>query len=419
MFWGWVKIDFRDERTRQSNLWIDFQRSHKRDKMSPEVKVMGILNELQKEMKSLELGANHKGYWYSIGDTLTVLVSGLLCGLREVGEILDWAKAAPTQKFLSEEFGIEKIFCRAQFYNILACVDAEQFKLSFARWMQGLLQGQMKGKTVSIDGKTVCGTDKLTPDGSVLHIASAIVSDFKLVIGSQECGTKTGEINAFRELIEMLDVSGAVVVADALHCKPKSAKAVIEAEADYLLVVKDNQETLKNDIELYIQSEEVPSFTSTEKNGGRIETRTAYASCNIDWLDQKSKWANLSCIGAIHREFENIKSGKKTSEWHYYISSANLTPEELLTHARLEWAVESMHWLLDVHYKEDKTRVWNMNLQKLLNIARKIALNLIRIYRDTNHPQRIALSKVMRDNLFDLQRLSCFFDFFRKNHKLD
>jgi predicted transposase YbfD/YdcC len=217
----------------------------------------------------------------------------------------------------------------------------------------------------------------------------------------------------------MLDVSDTVVVADALHCNPKSAKAVIEAEADYIFVVKDNQETLKNDIELYIQNENIASFSTTEKNGGRIETRTAYASCNIGWLDQKSKWLNLSCIGAIHREFENIKNGQKTSEWHYYISSANLRPEELLTHARFEWAVESMHWLLDVHYKEDRTRVWDMNVQKLLNIAKKIALNLVRIYRDANHPQRIALSKVMRDNLFDLQRFAGFLTFFRKNHKLD
>ena len=380
---------------------------------------MGILTELQKEMKSLEDGAKHNGYWYCIGDTLTILVCGLLCGLQEIGEILDWAKSAPTQKFLTEQFGIEKVFCRAQFYNILACVDAEQFKISFSRWMQNLLSGQMKGKTVAIDGKTVCGTDKLTSDGSVLHIASAIVSDFKLVIGSQECGTKTGEITAFRELVDMLDVSGAVVVADALHCKPKSAKAVIDAEADYLFVVKDNQETLKADIELYIRNEDAPLHTTTEKNGGRIETRTAYASCAIEWLDQKDKWLNISCVGAIHREFENIKSGHKTSEWHYYISSAKLTPKDLLTHARLEWAVESMHWLLDVHYSEDKTRVWDMNVQKLLNTARKIALNLIRIYRDSNHPQRIALTKVMRDNLFDLALFAAFLDFFRFHSKLD
>lgn len=378
---------------------------------------MGILYDLQQEMKGLENGAAHDGYWYSIGDTLTILVCGLLCGLREIGEILDWAKSAPTQKFLAEQFGIERIFCRAQFYNILGCVDAERFKVSFTRWMQNLLRGHMKGRTVAIDGKTICGTGKLNPDGSVLHIASAIVSDFKLVIGSQECGTKTGEIKAFRELVEMLDVAGAVVVADALHCNPKSAKAVVDAKADYLFVVKDNQETLKADIELYIRNEDVSSCQTKEKNGGRIETRTAYTSCNVDWLDQKDKWVNLSCIGAIHREFE--KNGTKSSEWHYYISSTALSPEELLIHARLEWAVESMHWLLDVHFTEDKTRVWDMNVQKILNTARKIALNMIRLFRDANRAQRVPLTGVMRENLFDLAQFGKLLEFFRHEAKLD
>jgi len=380
---------------------------------------MGILYELQEEMKGLEEGARHNGYWYSIGDALIIMVSGLLCGLQRMDDIHDWAKSAPTRKFLEEQFGIERIFCRAQFYNIVGCVDGEKFKMAFTRWMQKVLDGTMKGKTISIDGKTVCGTGKLTPDGSVLHIASAIVSDSKLVIGSQECGTKTGEINAFRELVEMLDVEGAVVVADALHCKPKSAKAVIEAKADYLFVVKANQEALKADIELYIKNENIPSFRMKELNGGRIETRTAYACCEIEWLEQKNKWKNLSCIGAIHREFENVKSGNKSSEWHYYISSATLTPKELLTHARLEWAVESMHWLLDVHFNEDETRVWDMNVQKLLNIARKIALNMIRIFRDANYPKRLPLTSVLKENLFDLAQFASFLDFFKHERKLD
>ena len=114
-------------------------------------------------------------------------------------------------------------------------MDAEKFNLCFTKWVrQALLQGGVAGKTVALDGKTVCSTDKLTKDGSVLHIASAIVSDQGIVIGSRECRTKTGEITAFRELLEMLDVSGAIIVADALHCNQKSAKAVIKAGADYL-----------------------------------------------------------------------------------------------------------------------------------------------------------------------------------------
>ena len=254
-------------------------------------------------MISLEDSAIHDGYWYRISEALIIMICGLLCRQQKIDDIHDWAKSAPTRKFLLEQFGIERIFSRAQFYNLLALVDAEEFKMIFTKWMQNILCGGLKGKTVSIDGKTVCGTDKLTKDGSVLHIASAIVSEFKLVIGSQECFTKTGEINAFRDLVEMLDVTGAVVVADALHCNPKSAEAVVKAEADYLFVVKDNQEALKN--------ETVPLHRTIEKNGGRIEMRTAYTSNDIAWLDQKEKWKNLSCIGAIHREFE--KNGKKVA----------------------------------------------------------------------------------------------------------
>jgi predicted transposase YbfD/YdcC len=273
------------------------------------------MKKLQEKMKGLENSEVHDGYWYSISDALLIMICGLLCRQQKIDDIHDWAKSAPTREFLLEQFGIERIFSRAQFYNLLAVIDAEAFKLALAEWMQYILSGGVKGKTVSIDGKTVCGTDKLTKGGSALHIASAIVSELKLVIGSRECSSKTGEINAFRELIALLDVTEAVVVADALHCNPKSAEAVVEAKADYLFVVKDNQKNLKDNIELYIQSETVPSYQTIEKNGGRIETRTAYVCNEIDWLDQKEKWPNLSCIGAIHREF--LKGGQKSSEWHY------------------------------------------------------------------------------------------------------
>ena len=377
---------------------------------------MGIFDKLQEQMKAVESESAHNGYWYSISDALIILICGLLCGLRRMDDIHDWAKSTPTKKFLNEQFGIEKIFCRAQFYNILKCVDADKFKMAFADWMKTVLGGTITGKTVAIDGKTVCGTDKLSKDGSVLHIASAIISELNLVIGTKECSAKTGEITAFRELIALLDVSGAVVVADALHCNPKSANAVVEAGADYLFVVKDNQPTLKDDIAFFFQSESASSYITIEKNGGRIEKRTAYVCNEIEWLYGKDRFANLSCIGAIHREFE--KDDQKSSVWHYYIASKPLSPQELLTHARLEWAVESMHWLLDVHYAEDKTRVWDMNIQKVLNTARKIALNMIRLYKSANCSERTPLTSVMKENLFDLERFAEFLEFFRSDGSL-
>ena len=371
---------------------------------------MRILDELKREMEELESEEKHDGYWYSISEVLIILVCGMLCGLEKVVEISSWSKSEPTRKFLKEYFGMTKIPCVSQFYNILGCVDAESFNEAFKRWMSSVLSDGAKGKTVAIDGKTICSTDTLTPDGSVVHIASALVSELNLVIGSEVCTTKTDEINAFRKLVKSLNVEGAVVVGDALHCRPKTAKAVVEAKADYLLVVKDNQESLKEDLELYFQNEEVETHQTMEKNGGRIETRTAYLSNDINWLDQKDKWEKLACIGAIHRQFE--KDGHTSSEWHYYISSGDLSAEELLRHARMEWAVESMHWLLDVHFKEDQTGIFDMNVQKVLNTARKASLNMIRIFKDANCPKRIPLSGIMRNNLFDLDVLAQFLDFF-------
>lgn len=371
---------------------------------------MNIFGELQKAMRETESGSMHHGYWYCISDVLTIMVCGMLCSLQTIDDIHEWSKSEPTRAFLEKEFKIERIPCRAQFYNILACVNPEKFNQSFIKWMQMVLQGGLTGKTVAIDGKTICSTDKLTPDGSVLHLASALVSQNGLVIGSRECGTKTGEIKAFRELIELLDVTGSVVVADALHCTCKSAESVVQAGADYLFCVKDNVPNLKNDIALYVQNESMEHISRTEKNGGRIETRTAYVARDIAWLDDRVRWLNLSCIGAIHTEFE--KNGKKSSEWHYYISSAPLSAGELLTHARLEWGIEAMHWLLDVHFNEDKTRVWDMNVQKSLNIMRKIALNLARHFKANNNA-KFPISGILKRNLFDLNNLSAFLAFFK------
>lgn len=287
---------------------------------------MSVLEELKKAMLEVEEYGQHQGYWYCISDVLTIMVCGLLCNLRTIDDIHEWSQSNPTRTFLEEQFRIKKLPCRAQFYNILGAVDSGQFNQSFIKWMQIVLSCGTSGKTIAIDGKTICSTDKLTPDGSVLHLAGAIISQYGLVIGTHECVTKTGEITAFLELIDMLDVSGAVVVADVLHCNSKSAEAVVQAGADYLFSVKDNVPNLKEDIALYVHHEEMEKHSKIEKNGGRIEKRTAYVTREIDWLYNRENRKGAACVGAIHTEFE--KDAKKSSEWHYYISGASLTAEE-------------------------------------------------------------------------------------------
>jgi len=389
--------------------------------------VMGIFDGLKQELQGVDDTSGHNGYWYSVSDALIMLVTGMLCGLQTVMDIHDWSRSKPARQFLMEQFGMKEIMCKSQFYNILAIVNVEEFKRCFVNWMQGVLGCAVKGKTVAIDGKVVCGTDKLTKDGSILNIVSAYVAELKLTIASHECMSKPGERAAFRELLAMLDLSGTIVVADALHCNKPTIKAIIEANADYLLVVKDNVPALKQDIQTCLGIDHAltpstsapsvpvsaPSATTKETNGGRYEVRTAYATTNLDHLTPKTlkNWSSLTTVGAIHRQF--TKNGKTSSEWHYYISSKALTPQELLHHARMEWAIESMHWLLDVHFAEDKTRIYDMNVQKILNIVRKIALNLIHTYKAANHKPRTSLSSIMRANLFDVDVLTGFLEFFR------
>ncbi len=370
---------------------------------------MSILNKLSEAMQEVEKASEHIGYYYKVSDALTIMICGMLCNLQNISDIHAWSKAEPVRNFLLTQFQIRKIPSRAQFYNLLTCVEATKFNIAFIKWMQYVLQDDMSGKTIAIDGKTICSTDRLVNDNNPLHIASAIISDNNLVIGSMPCETKISEPEAFRELVKMLDISGAIVVADALHCRTKSAETVISEGGDYLFVVKDNTPVLKENIELFVQTETLEKQIRIEKNGGRIEKRTAYVSKDIDWLDEKKKWADLHTIGAIHAEFE--KNGKTSSEWHYYISSAELTADELLKHARLEWAVESMHWLLDVHFAEDKTMVRDMNVQQSLNIMRKIALNLAREYKLQRLPKS-PISGILKRNLFDVNNLAEFLQFF-------
>jgi len=140
-----------------------------------------------------------------------------------------------------------------------------------------------------------------------------------------------------------------------------------------------------------------------EKNGGRIEVRSAFVSDDIAWMEgHLLKWLGLSCFGAINRCF--TANGKTSNEWHYYISSRKLTAKELLKYARNEWAIESMHWLLDVHFSEDSCRTRNSNSNQNLNIFRKTALNYVRHYKNETN-SKIPMSKLMFACLLDCNKI--------------
>ncbi len=369
-----------------------------------------MILELEEFLEELSEASEHNGYLYSVKDILTIMICGLLCGLPTVKSIKQWSEVPRNKDFLTRYFGITKIPCVAQIYNILRTVNAPFFEECFINWMKLLIKknvvGDVKGKTIAFDGKAIRSTGKVPESTSIMHIASAVISDSQLVLGSTKCKENMGEIDAVRYLIGLLDIKDAVVVTDALHCQRETAKIIIEAGAHYVMNVKKNQKNLRESIDLLAYNKKTDSHTTVEKNAGRIETRTAYLTNQIDNLYNKAEWQNVACVGVIKRTFEK-GNNPPSEQTHYYISSKDMTAEELLHHARMEWQVEVMHWLLDVHFEEDKTRLWNKKVQQNFNLMRKIVLNLVKEYQKSLL-KKTAQSEIMRANLFDVDSLETF-----------
>lgn len=362
--------------------------------------------EIVEYFEEVETEQEYNGYYYSVAEAISIAVLGSLCGLKNASQIHQWAEDERVREFLKENFSIERIPCYYWFLSLLKLIKPDSLNQCLRKWVQAHLPKDRHGLTLAVDGKTVRSTEKMQGYDSPLHIISAQLSELGMTFASKSVSGKSNEIPAVQDLLRELDIEGCLVVADALNCQKETAKVITAGKSDYLLDVKDNQPRLKQDIAEYVQDDHLrktmESACKKEKSRDRIETRTAFVTTDISWLEGRKAWANMACIGAICAEFE--KKGQKTSEWHYYISSRPLTGQELLHHARMEWAVESMHWLLDVHYGEDFCRVANKTIQLNLNMLRKFSLNLIKQYKSRTSSKK-ALSKIMFDCLLDPDRI--------------
>lgn len=351
--------------------------------------------------EDLEFEREYDGYFYSASTGITLVILGAICGLRNVHQIWIWASTDRVKEFMREKFHIERIPCYYWLLCLIKMIKPESLNKCFAAWVTSMIPADRQ-LTIAVDGKTIRSTAKRQNSNSALHIVSAQLAEMGLTYAQKTVADKSNEIPAVQELLEELDITGCMIVADALNCQRKTADKVVKGKADYLLQVKDNQLKLKKDIADYIHCDELrgkmDNAKRMEKNRGRIETRSAFTTNDIKWLEIGRGWPKLACIGAIRVESETKKG--RSEEWHYYICSRQLTAEDLLYHARLEWSVETMHWLLDVHFGEDFCRIENRNVQQNLNMARKIALNIVKQYKQ-KFELKLALSNIMLNCLLD------------------
>lgn len=360
-----------------------------------------ITENLEEYFDEVETIKDYYGYIYSLTDTIIITILGTFCGLKSIKQIQKWAMDERIRGFLKEYCGITEIPCYSWFTQILSIIEPKSFNECFIKWALNLV-GQTENNTISFDGKTIRSTAKMNNYTKPLHIVSGHLAELGITLGQKAVNDKSNEIPAVQELIKLLNIKGCLVVADALNCQKETAKIIVENGGDYLLSVKGNHPNLESEIADFVEDKTLQKTmdkaAKTEKSHGRIEKRTAYVTNDIDWLFDKNEWTNLTCIGAINTQFETAKG--KTNEWHYFISSRDLTAKELLKHSRLEWTVETMHWLLDVHFSEDFCRAAEQRTQESLNIIRKIVLNLLRNYKNEKSI-KMPFSNLMFDCLLD------------------
>jgi predicted transposase YbfD/YdcC len=252
---------------------------------------------------------------------------------------------------------------------------------------------------VALDGKTVSGSRD--GENTALHMISAFATDSGLCLGQEGTRGKGHEIAGIKALLDTLMLKGCIVTIDAIGCQTEIAQKIVDQGGDYLLAVKDNQGTLANALREFFTEADVGGFgalpvsryETVEKDHGRIETRNALWLSDLAWLDRpiRQHWPKLMGVGMVERTREI--NGKISTERAFYIGSKGVADAETFAKAvRSHWRIEnSLHWVLDVTFREDDCRVRKGHAPQNLSALRKFALTLLR--HDQQYPKRSLRSR--------------------------
>jgi predicted transposase YbfD/YdcC len=234
---------------------------------------------------------------------------------------------------------------------------------------------------IAIDGKTLRRSFDRASGQSPLHLVSAWAADTSLMLGQIATDAKSNEITAVPKLLAMLSLKGMIVTADAMSCQRAIARRIVDQGGDYVMAVKSNQPALHDDVRLFLDDPaREPGETDTTVDGGngRIDTRTATVSTDVEWLRHTHKWPGLTCIGKIHRTREY--PGQKTQHTAYYILSKPMSAKQLNQIVRAHWGIENtLHWVLDVTMNEDWTCNRKDHGPSNIALLRRWALNAHRM----------------------------------------
>jgi predicted transposase YbfD/YdcC len=266
---------------------------------------------------------------------------------------------------------------------ILAKLDPTAFQRCFAAWTAAVTN--TSAEVIAIDGKTVRRSYQKKGGEEPIHVVSAFAARQRMVLGQTKVGDKSNEITAIPALLELLAIEGAVVTIDAMGCQRAIAQKIIDKKADYILALKGNQGTLRDDVELFAREQKAVGFKdaavsqhkTVDGDHGRIETRTVTVFQDVEWLQKTHQWPGLKSVVMVESEREI--AGKIATETRFYIASLVLLASALGPMIRSHWMVENgLHWVLDMIFRDDECRVRTDNAPANLAIVKHIALNVLR-----------------------------------------
>jgi predicted transposase YbfD/YdcC len=336
------------------------------------------------------------GKVHMLDEIVFMSISAVLCGADSWQEIADYSQSKYDwlKTFLTMPGGVPS---HDTFRRVFCLLDPVAFQACFSDWIAALMDrhgltliGEPALRPIAIDGKTQRGSARRSVGQSALHMVSAWAVENHLTLGQVATHEKSNEITAIPELLKLLDLEGAVVTIDAMGCQKDIAAGIVEQKGEYVLAVKENQPHLYEDIEQAFEAalehgEPGVNFTEFQTEGirsGRQETRTCCVITNPSGIRNMGLWTKLTAICMVVSACE--ANGISSSEIRYFIGSVDRTAEEYLRWVRGHWGIEnSLHWVLDVCFREDEQRHWAGNSAENLSWLRKLALCLLKAKKNS------------------------------------
>ena len=319
---------------------------------------------------------------YPLDEVLLLVLLGVIAGCES------WVEIA---RYGEKKLGLLRRFrpfkdetpSHDQLGDIFAVLDAEQFQKCFVAWVASLTG--LGPEIIAIDGKTLRRSYQEGGAKAPIHMVSAWSAKQNLVLGQVKVADKSNEITAIPKLLDMLVIKGAVVTIDAMGCQREIAAKIIEKEADFVLALKGNQGTLRDDVEEFFTEQKANKYAdckpsrheTLEKSHGRIEIRTVTVIDAIDWLKERHAWTGLTSIVMVEscREIAD----KSEREARYYITSLKADAERLGMAIRGHWGIENgLHWVMDMVFRDDECRIRRDNAPANFATVKHMASNLLR-----------------------------------------